>query len=144
MKSFTYTSPKSIEECWNLSWNHWASRPSSQIKNHHFFENDQKRTFTVQRRASLFSWGETYYFTFQRLIANPNQTEIKVDISLAFGYGAQWYIPYKQIVQWCEVMILTPIVFGKSEMIITYGILGGCCLLPMIGLFIFSIVLGLT
>jgi hypothetical protein len=141
MKSFTYVSPKSIEECWNLSWNHWSVNPRSQIKGHRFFENDQKRTFTAQTKAGLFSWGETYCFTFQRLNANPNQTEIKVDISLAFGYGAQWYVPYKNIVKWCETMELTPIVFGKNEIIITYGLLGACCLLPMIGLFLIPLLL---
>ena len=133
MKSFTYQSPMVIEECWDRTWNHWTQQSGCEITKHQFYENDQQRTLTLRRSANFISWGETYYFTFLRSApGSTHQTEIKIEISLAFGYGAQWYAPYKKIEKWCETMQLEPIVFGKTEMIVTYSILGVFCLLPML------------
>ncbi len=132
MRIFNYTVPINLEQTWDMSWTHWSAQGNCRIVNHQFYPDDKGRMFMVKHSAGMNSWGENYTFILFRDENNPQITQVRVEISLSFGWGAQWYVPYKQMVKWCTVMGVEPIVFGKKEFIITWAIIGGIFILPFL------------
>ena len=133
MKHLVFTSEKVLEEVADITGNFWLTQVSSAtITEDSYYENNRVRVMRISSSLTFFSNGEDYEMVFERLNDKVNQTRITINVSLKFGWGAQWKRPSDLLVKWANLVGVEPNNFGRKPFIITWVILGTCLALIVI------------
>ena len=131
MKQLVFTSEKVLEEVADITGQFWTTQVGNAIiTEDSYYENNRVRVMRISTSMTFLSYGEDYHMIFERLNDKINQTKITINVSLKFGYGAQWKKPSDLLVRWATLVGVEPNDFGRKPFIITWVVL--CSLLVLL------------
>jgi len=133
MKQLVFTSEKVLEEVADITGNFWTTQVGNAfISEDSYYENNRVRVMRISTSMTFLSYGEDYHMIFERLDDKLKQTKITINVSLKFGYGAQWKKPSDLLIRWATLVGVEPIDFGRKPFIITWVALGSILALLVI------------
>jgi len=105
-KYFYFIKSSPLEEIYEQTSTFWH-RNKGNIEQESVSSDKLVKTLKIHRGMSLTSNGEDYIIDFSFNLRD-SKTYIRIEVSLALGYGIQWLTPKKLINNWVNELNITP------------------------------------